>query len=131
MNGTKGYLALKKIRYRRMVMNISIEREVKGDNLYLVAVEGEIDVFTAPELKKGLLPLTEIYGGNLTLDLNATKYMDSTALGVIVAALKSASKHQCRFSVTGMTPRIKRLFEITGLSDLLNRVQTSEGNADD
>ncbi|MCO7128225.1 STAS domain-containing protein [Sporolactobacillus shoreicorticis] len=110
-------------------MNISIEREAKGEKIYLVAVEGEIDVFTAPELKKGLLPLTEIEDGKLILDLNKTKYMDSTALGVIVAALKSAAKHNCRFSVIGMTPRIKRLFEITGLMDLLTRAQISGGSA--
>lgn len=112
-------------------MNISIQREANGANLFLVAVEGEIDVFTAPELKQGLLPLTEIIGSKLTLDLNETKYMDSTALGVIVAALKSASKHQCQFVVTGLTPRIKRLFEITGLMDILKREQTNGGNADD
>ncbi|MCL1632356.1 STAS domain-containing protein [Sporolactobacillus sp. CPB3-1] len=112
-------------------MNISIKRKDQGDHRFLVAVSGEIDVFTAPELQKGLLPLTEIRGGTLILDLNETRYMDSTALGVIVAALKSASRHQCSFSVTGMTPRIQRLFEITGLMELLKRVQTSRGVAND
>ncbi|MCO7177160.1 STAS domain-containing protein [Sporolactobacillus kofuensis] len=102
-------------------MNISIEREEKDKKLNYVSVEGEIDVFTAPELKKELLPLTEITGGTLTLNLNQTKYMDSTALGVIVAALKSAVKHNCHFTVTGMSPRIQRLFEITGLMDILKK----------
>ncbi|GEB76670.1 STAS domain-containing protein [Sporolactobacillus inulinus] len=112
-------------------MNLSIERENQRINTNRVVVSGEIDVYTAPEFKKNLLPLTELNGGTLIVDLTKTNYMDSTAIGVIVAALKSSVKHHCKFSVVGLTPRIERLFEITGLTELIARTQVSGGETND
>lgn len=109
-------------------MNINVERQKMADRLFLVAVEGEIDVYTAPVLKKELLPLTEISGAGVTLDLSRTVYIDSTALGVIIAALKSAARNRCRFSVVGMSPRVERLFTITGLMEILRREKIAEGD---
>lgn len=109
-------------------MNITVERQTMADRLFLVAVEGEIDVYTAPGLKGRLLPLTEIEGAGVTLDLSRTVYIDSTALGVIIAALKSAARNHCRFSVVGMSPRVERLFNITGLMDILKSKRFTEGD---
>lgn len=109
-------------------MNICVERRKMADRLFLVTVKGEIDVYTAPDLKKELLPLTEINGAGVTLDLSGTVYIDSTALGVIIAALKSAARHHCRFSVAGMSPRVERLFNITGLMEILKREKIAEGD---
>ncbi|MFX3619471.1 MAG: STAS domain-containing protein [Sporolactobacillus sp.] len=99
-------------------MEITIE-EQKSEELFRVFVAGEIDVYTAPELKQKLLPLTE--SNDVILDLTGTGYIDSTALGVIIAALKKATKNGYHFSITGMSPRIERLFRVTGLTAILQR----------
>ncbi|RYL98475.1 anti-sigma factor antagonist [Sporolactobacillus sp. THM7-7] len=105
-----------------------IEQRRSADQSFRVSVEGEIDIYTAPSLKEKLIPLTERSGRMVTLDLSRTAYIDSTALGVIIAALKSAEKNHCSFSVEGMTAHVKRLFQITGLMELLHRQKMTEGD---
>lgn len=113
-------------------MDISVKKVNKNESNhddFLINVEGEIDVYTAPELKKKLIPLTERSGARVTLDLSATEYMDSTGLGIIIAGLKSAESHRSLLEVKGMTPRVKRLFSITGLMDILNNKNLIEGES--
>ncbi|MFD2617338.1 STAS domain-containing protein [Terrilactibacillus laevilacticus] len=111
-------------------MNLNILKQEKEQNKHIVSVSGEIDAYTAPKLKETLIPLTEIEGAVTILNLKETIYMDSTGLGVIIAALKSAEKHQSHIDVVEMTPRVERLFMITGLMDLLKakRVASAEGD---
>ncbi|RYL87823.1 anti-sigma factor antagonist [Sporolactobacillus sp. THM7-4] len=109
-------------------MKVTIEQRGLTGNVSTLAVKGEIDIYTAPSLKEKLLPLTEKKGANVTLDLSGTSYIDSTALGVIVGALKSAEEHQCTFHVEGLTPRVERLFKITGLMDILKNKKLAEGD---
>jgi len=45
--------------------------------------------------------------------------MDSTGLGVFVGALKAAKKNGTSFTLVGVSERIRRLFEITGLSSII------------
>jgi anti-sigma B factor antagonist len=97
-------------------MNLEIEhKEVNG--IQTLAVTGEIDAYTASQLRKQLLPLTEEQGAVVTVDLSGVDYMDSTGLGVFVAGLKSTKKHGSRLVIQGLTPRVERLFNITGLSE--------------
>lgn len=97
-------------------MNLEIEhKEEKG--IHSLAVTGEIDAYTAPQLREEMLPLTEKEGAVVSVDLSGVEYMDSTGLGVFVAGLKSAKKHGSRLTIQRLTPRVERLFNITGLSE--------------
>lgn len=100
-------------------MNLHIEDQLINENKYFLKVSGEIDAYTAPKLKEKLLPLTEQTGITIVMDLEQTEYMDSTGLGIIIAGYKSAYKNESYIQIQGMTPRVRRLFEITGVSDLL------------
>lgn len=104
-------------------MNIAVQ---EGRDSFHIFVAGEIDVYTASELKHHLLPLTRVH--DVVLDLNGTSYMDSTALGVIIAALKGAVQSDHRFQIVGLTPQVERLFRITGLTEILQREKAIGGN---
>lgn len=89
-------------------------------------VIGEVDAHTAPDLKEKLLALTEKQGNQITLNLSQTTYMDSTGIGVIIAAYKSSKIHDVTITIRGITPRVKRLFDMTGLSDFVMIEQVKE-----
>lgn len=109
-------------------MNLEINHSKNNnEKTHVVAIAGEVDAFTAPQLKEELIPLTERPESEILLDLNQVEYMDSTALGVIIACLKSAQKHNSHLGVTGLTPRVERLFRITGLMELLENERTVRG----
>jgi len=99
-----------------MKMDISHTKNLDGDEL---KITGEVDAYTATELKELLLKLTQIPGNTVFLNLSETAYMDSTGIGVIIAAYKSSKTHGSSIVIRGLTPRVRRLFDITGLSDII------------
>ena len=82
-------------------------------------IEGELDTFTAPQLKEELEAMTLTEGMHVEIDLSKLNYMDSTGLGVFVGFYKRAKREQANVKLVGLSTRLRRLFEITGLSDLM------------
>lgn len=99
-------------------MDLQIDHQ-ETNGIKEILVSGEIDAYTAPQLRKELLPLMEQTGTAVTVDLTGVQYMDSTGLGVFVAALKSSKKNECSLNLKGMNRRVKRLFDITGLAEFM------------
>lgn len=107
-------------------MNISID--VKDtDSVLAVKVNGEIDAYTAPQLREKLFPLSEKEGVKMVVDLSEVNYMDSTGLGVFVGVFKNVRAHNGEFKIVGLSERLQRLFEITGLADIIDINSQIEG----
>ena len=106
-------------------MNINIDATEKEQE-YVVVLEGELDVYTAPELQKVLEPIRQSGRHDIRIDLTDVSYMDSTGLGIFVGTLKDLNQHDREMYVTGVSKRILRLFEITGLRDLMHINEASE-----
>lgn len=100
-------------------MNLEVEQAQRGEAT-VIYLKGELDAFTAPKLKEKLMPLVEEDNQTVGVDLAELVYMDSTGLGVFIGALKSAQKHNGQFTLWNPKDRIERLFEITGLSDVID-----------
>src|SRR5699024_1809531 len=81
---------------------------------------GEIDAYTAPELKEALLPLTKQAGQVVEVDLENVNYMDSTGLGVFISALKSTKENESQLKLINLQDRVLRLFRITGLDEIMD-----------
>ncbi|UEX90723.1 anti-sigma factor antagonist [Staphylococcus ratti] len=100
-------------------MNLNIESQ-EYDKHYDVTVSGELDVATVPELEKVLVPIRQEGTHDIHVNLENLTYMDSTGLGLFVGTLKSLNQNNKELYILGVNDRIKRLFEITGLSDLMH-----------
>ncbi|OEH93072.1 STAS domain-containing protein [Bacillus solimangrovi] len=107
-------------------MNLKVEVTENG-LLKEVKIYGEVDAFTAPKLRESLIPLTEESGASISVDLSNVNYMDSTGLGVFIGSLKSSHHHGSSLKLYGMTARVERLFEITGLMDIMNIESSARG----
>jgi anti-sigma B factor antagonist len=53
--------------------------------------------------------------GTIILDLSLVPYMDSVGLGSLVGSYVSCQKSGRRMALSGVTPRVQQLFEITRL----------------
>jgi anti-sigma B factor antagonist len=53
--------------------------------------------------------------GTIILDLSHVPYMDSNGLGALVATYVSCQKSGRRMALSGVTPRVSQLFQITKL----------------
>lgn len=107
-------------------MNIKIDMN-ENEELIEVNVEGEIDAYTAPKLREAVFPLSEKENVKIVIDLSGVSYMDSTGLGVIVGVFKSVRTHKGEFKLIGLSERLKRLFDITGLADIIDINSKIEG----
>ena len=110
--------------------------ESQTGGIPVVAAFGEIDVATAPPLRDRLQAL--IAGGSPTVvvDLLGVTFLDSTALGVLVGALKRCREGGGDLPLVITEPRLLKVFEITGLtgvfpihSDVADAVAEAAGSA--
>jgi anti-sigma B factor antagonist len=97
------------------------------DGRTVIAVRGELDLATAPQLEEALMPCLHD-GGHAILDLRGLEFMDSTGVRVVVAAHLAAQEHGGRFSLVRTEPEgtIGRVLEISGLDGVLELVDDVE-----
>ncbi|WP_147804462.1 STAS domain-containing protein [Alkalicoccus halolimnae] len=100
-------------------MNLDIQI-TEDDNKSVAEVSGEVDVYTATKLKETLIPLAEKEDNQLIIDLTNVEYIDSTGLGIFIGALKAAEKSGSTLKLIGLNERVNRLFEITGLHEVID-----------
>lgn len=100
-----------------MELNIDIVEEKSKS---LVRLSGEIDAYTAPQLKEKILPLTKTNGNDIIVDMEFITYMDSTGLGVFISGLKSSKENNSRLKIINLSDRVYRVFNITGLHEIMD-----------
>jgi len=89
-----------------------------GDAIVL-SVCGELDLHNSPELRTHLLDLlNRTKPHRLILNLKDVPYMDSSALAVLVEALKKMMKTGGRVFLVALQPRVKGLIEIARLATI-------------
>lgn len=92
----------------------------------VLRVGGEVDMATCPQLRQEIV--TQITRGNhrLVVDLDAVDFIDSTGLGVLIGGLKRARSHGGDLRVSGVDERLGKVFELTGLGDVLAIVDLAD-----
>jgi anti-sigma B factor antagonist len=96
-------------------MNFSVNTEQLSDDAYLIALAGEVDLYTAPEFKQELLDVINKGGRQVVIDLSETTFIDSTTLGVLVGGVKRLRTNEGQLSLICSDRNIIKIFEITGL----------------
>jgi anti-sigma B factor antagonist len=84
----------------------------------VVAVAGEIDIATAPELAN---ILDDFAQESVIVDLSAVTFIDSSGLATLVEAHRRISSDGGRLVIDRVQPRVQKVFEITRLTELYRR----------
>ena len=108
-------------------MNFDINTERLDDNSYVIALAGEVDLYTAPEFKQQLLEVIGQGAKDVIVDFSDTTFIDSTTLGVLVGGVKRLRTNEGQLSLVCSDRNITKIFEITGL----DRVFTIYGSRDE
>ncbi|MET3576015.1 STAS domain-containing protein [Bhargavaea ullalensis] len=112
-------------------MNLQVDLREENSVQHFKVI-GEIDAFTAPELREALSEFASEQGLRAEIDLSDVEYMDSTGLGVFVGFFKQVKENGGHVKITGLSQRLKRLFDITGLNEVMDiETQKDEGGLDD
>jgi len=86
------------------------------DGSPVLAVSGEIDISTAPALRDRLVSLALDGPATVVVDLRQVTFLDSTALGVLVSALKRLRENGGGLRLVVAGGSVARVLEITGLA---------------
>jgi anti-sigma B factor antagonist len=96
-------------------MDFSVRTEQLSADAYLIALTGEVDLYTAPEFKQELLDAIAKGAKHVVVDLSGTTFIDSTTLGVLVGGVKRLRTNDGQLSLICSDRNITKIFEITGL----------------
>jgi anti-sigma B factor antagonist len=98
--------------------------EETGDGVSIVSATGEIDIATAPALREQLELSIDRRPDVVVVDLLGVTFMDSTALGVLIGALKRCRDADGTMRIVVSDARVLKVFEITGLTELFSIFST-------
>jgi anti-sigma B factor antagonist len=108
-------------------VEIAVSRTDTG-SVPIVAVTGEVDVYSAPALKDNITGLLESGDSTLIVDLSGVAFLDSTGLGALVEARAATSEAGGALPLVCSSERILKLFTITGLDGVFT-IHASVGDA--
>ena len=96
------------------------------DGYTVLAVRGEVDVYTAPRFRERLIELVSEGKHRIVIDLEGVDFLDSTGLGVLVGALKRVRSNDGDLFLVCTQPRIRKVFEVTGLTKVFSLFDSVE-----
>lgn len=106
-----------------MSFDCTIERA--GDTI-VVAPEGDIGVETTVAMREVLRQVVDsLDGGRVDVDLRAVTFLDSTGLGMFVAAHRAATAKGIDLKLCDPGPMINMVLQIAALDGILVRRSTN------
>ena len=89
----------------------------------VVRLKGPFTLSTMFELQSALRePSTK----GFIIDLSSVSYIDSAALGVLLGQFAHTQRAGYKYALTGLSPRVHTIFEITGTDKVLPIFPTPE-----
>jgi len=89
-------------------------RVIDLGDVHIVTLEGELDLLTGGGLADWLVVLA---GSTVVIDLQRLTFIDSAGIGALVRARNQLIEAGDDLVLTRPQSNIRRLFEVTGLSD--------------
>lgn len=78
-----------------------------------------MDIYTAGKLRDAVNETVEKSRYRLAVDLADMEFMDSSGLGVLIAALKRLQEHDGELVLVSPRDQMRRILKLTGLDKIL------------
>src|SRR5690242_11676465 len=88
-------------------------------NATIVAVSGEIDHYSSPQLRAELDAALAAGARTVIVDLSGTDFLDSSGLGALMAVDKGQANTDSSVVVVCPQPHLRKLFAISHLDEVL------------
>lgn len=110
-----------------MTLTFRAEIEATQEGTRAIAVAGELDQATLPELQRALDEVIDTAGGDLLIDLSHCSFIDSSGLAALVSTRERITATDGRgFAICCGGAQVQRLLEITGLDKAMGVVATRD-----
>ncbi len=95
----------------KLIINHSRDEE---NNLTLF-LSGDLDIRTAPQLKRFIDTLIKEGADCLRLDLSRLSYLDSSGYVALIDATRRSQSTKCQLNLTNMPPWMTEFFDMSAL----------------
>lgn len=92
----------------------------------VLRIKGDLDLSASAALCACLQDEVSLNGPPIVVDLSAVPFVDSTCLGVLIAALREAKETRGTLRLAAARPRVLRALEIAALDEIFPLFQSVE-----
>jgi len=98
------------------------------DKVVVLDIQGEIDLYNAPEIKDTIQNLIEQQKYSIIINLEKVSYIDSSGIGALISSLSNLKKYQGSLKIINVFASVKKVFELTKLTSFFE-IYDSEDEA--
>jgi anti-sigma B factor antagonist len=99
------------------MIEFDVETDERG--IGVVTPRGRLNMVAARQLRQILADLVDSGSSRVVVDLAETTFLDSSGLGALIGGLKAARQGGGDLRITGPTPTVMAVLELTNLDKLL------------
>ena len=103
---------------------IEINNKLEEDIFYIV-VKGEVDASSSIHLDESINQATQNHN-KILIDCTGLEYISSAGLGVFMSYINELEDKNIRMIIYGLSEKVKHVFQILGLDQLLTIKSTEE-----
>ena len=96
------------------------------EQLALVIIDGDIDASSSIQLDESLSLQLKNKHLNVSINCSNLNYISSAGLGVFMSYIEEFKSNDQQFVLFGLSEKVKNVFEMLGLDQLMNIVTTKE-----
>lgn len=97
-------------------MEVTVNQET---NKVCIKISGRLDTTTAPQFQEAIKPIMEGEKTDIEIDCSEMDYTSSLGLRSFLMLQKSANSKGGSMVMTGMQPKVREVFDITGFSSII------------
>jgi anti-sigma B factor antagonist len=106
-------------------MNLKLDKALHR-GVDVVSMTGEVDLYTAPDLKATIYEVLDSGASDIILDMTGLEFMDSAGLGVLVGTLKRVRSVGGSLYLVCDRDNLLKVFSLTGLDKVFAICPTLE-----
>ncbi len=97
-----------------------------NDDVVILDIAGEIDLYNAPEIKDIINGLIEEQKFNVIINLEKVTYIDSSGIGALISSLSNLKKYQGGLKIINVYASVRKVFELTKLTSFFDIYNSEE-----
>jgi anti-sigma B factor antagonist len=110
---------------RRQAASFGLRQDALPDGTPVLAVRGDLDLFTAPEFRERLAACAEVGDGRVVVDFGGASFIDSSGAAALLQ-VRRLHRDDARLVIINRDTGIARIFGVMGLDELFTIVSSRE-----
>ena len=101
-------------------MSVTIEVQEQKTGIYVLSVQGEVDMSSSTEVRQQLAPLLDTSTSAIIVHLVHVSYMDSSGIATLVEGLQQSMKSGISFRLAELSDAVQDIFKLAQLDSVFS-----------